>query len=396
MSKKIALCYLTHNHHEIVKDALEHGAELYHKYGIDVYYCDDGDDTYVSDLVEEYRQKGYDNLYVSDAHGVSGADDKYFSVLGQRFVPEGYDYIWPVKDRVYFSEKVLKEVTEEAEKNFDVIMVVNEFDRWEIKWYPIKDVYNSPEEFFLHYGQLTTNWQSMIFSAHTILNIPDWSIYEEKYHMGAGCPFNQTLTTYIRLSEISDPSIRVIHVTAGNMIMTMGGSDWMSQIFNLWIDRWIAAIFSLPSIYDNYKMRVIKAETNLPCLFGSVNMLIMLYEQKILTPEIYEKYKDIWSSISDVKVQYLEYISKGNVNSLISEVSDDFMDSVEKMDYDRAYYIFHGNSWLKEVFGEAVCNMLSNAFSVYRFECISCGDCEWIKGANSLEMLLEQYIKSHS
>lgn len=392
MSKKIAMCYLTHNHPDIVKEVLEKGADLYQKYEIDVYFCDDGDDTFVPDLIEDYRERGYSNIYFADAHGVEGADGKYYNIIRQKYVPGEYDYIWPVKDRVYFSERVLASVKEEAEKDFDALMVVNDFDRWEIRWYPLKDVYDKPEEFFLHYGQLTTNWQSMIFSTKTILNVNDWSTYETAYHMGSGCPFNQTLTTFIRLYELKNPLVRVIHVKVSDIMTPHGGSDWMAHIFDLWIDKWISAIFSLPSIYDSHKMGVVKAETNLFCLFGSVDMLLILRENGVLTSEIYEKYKEIWPNISDVYVSDLELICKWEDEKLYNHIMDQFLDAIERCDYDRAYYLFCGNGWMSQIWGDKVHEELKMAFYVYRLDCLSKGCCDWIEGADSLEALLERYI----
>lgn len=392
MSKKIALCYLTHNHPDTVRDVLEKDADLYQKYEIDVYFCDDGDDTFVPDLIKEYRERGYLNLYFADAHDAEGADGKYYNVIRQKYVTGEYDYIWPVKDRVYFSEKVLASVKEEAEKDFDALMVVNDFDRWEIKWYPIKDVYDKPEEFFLHYGQLTTNWQSMIFSTKTLLNVNDWSTYETVYHMGSACPFNQTLTTFIRLYELKNPLIRVIHIGVEDIIMTNGESAWLEHIFDLWIDKWISAIFSLPSIYDSHKMGVVKAETNLFCLFGSVDMLLILRENGVLTSEIYEKYKGIWPNISDVYVSDLELICKWEDEKLYNHIMDQFLDAIEGCDYDRAYYLFCGNGWMSQIWGDKVHEELRVAFYVYRLDRISKGRCDWIEGVDSLESLLERFI----
>ena len=90
----LAVMVMTHNHPETLDYVLEKNIELYKKYGIDVYICDDGDDDKTQKITERYISNGYNNLFWKDVHGVIHGNEKYFNAVQQKYTDKEYgEYI---------------------------------------------------------------------------------------------------------------------------------------------------------------------------------------------------------------------------------------------------------------------------------------------------------------
>ena len=212
MKNKVACCYLTHEHPEVIDEILEKICKPYGDRGIDIYIFDssESDDTRV--IVEKYAQKGLCNLcYVPMQHtkGRDGGNEKYLYILKGYGLKGRYDYIWPTKDRCRFEGDTLDEICRAIEEGHDVILGVDERDRYELIKRQTREVYTDPVAFFGDYGALSTNWECLIRRVDTMLEPIDWDRYGKEYGVGLGCNFNQTLTTFVRLSEMDKCSVRV-------------------------------------------------------------------------------------------------------------------------------------------------------------------------------------------
>ena len=59
----IAYCIPTYNHPDTIRDVLEKSAALYKEYGIDIYIYDSSEERDTEDIVNEFIQCGYDNIF---------------------------------------------------------------------------------------------------------------------------------------------------------------------------------------------------------------------------------------------------------------------------------------------------------------------------------------------
>lgn len=386
----LAVMVMTHNHPETVEYILNNNLEFYKKYGIDVYICDDGDDNQTKIITERFIAEGFDNLFWKDAHGVIHGDEKYFNAIKRKYTDKEYKYIFPIKDRALFSERIIKLISEAIENENDIIMVVNDFDRWELTLPPIKDVYTDALTFFSHYGQLTTNWRSLIFNSKTILN--DKNIEEMDKRFEEIHPFTQTFMTYTGLDKIDNPRIRVIHATQNGDIEEVckfgSGSGWGPTVFSLWIDTWTKAIFSLPQRYNDCKASVLKAETNLPVLFGSIDGMLAHKGRGTLTKEVLDKYRSMWEMISDVPIEWVDLLLDEDYERLFVQVHSTIDYCLQNHDYETAFYVVDQNQWLGKVKEEYV--KLSKIFFRFKLDYYQNGTSNRLDGISSIKEILEK------
>lgn len=392
MKKSIACCYLTYCHPEVIDQILGIICELYSAHGIDLYIYDSSPDNKTENIVDKYREKYPDTLFYVDVRHIDTADEKYLYVIRGNGLRKKYDYIWPTKDRCFFMGQTLDKICEEIQKGYDVVFAACEDNRWELRTPPVKDVYTDGEEFFEHYGQLSTDWEALIRKTETMLEPIDWDEYSGKYNIGANQSFNQTITLFARLSEMENYQIRVIHHDLNDIRYSLlASSTWNDRLVEIWFRRWISAVFSLPEMYNRHKINIIHSQLNRPDLFGSVEALVLWKYKGILTAENMGELLGAWNMISDVPVKYVQMIFSDMEKDVYPEVVGELHTAFKNHEYDKAYIIFTTNSWLSQTMdGESFAD-LSIAFKVYKNEINTKGYSVLFEGTSSLEELLGRY-----
>ena len=393
MNHTLACCFLTHNHSEVVMEVLDQCLQSYAAHSIDILICDDSDDDYTKNLTLKYMSEGASNLYYIDAHAAVNGDHKYLLLMNGSFLPKNYDYIWPCKDRVCFCDSFLDDLCKAVDEGHDVIMGVNEESRWNIipNVY-IQSVYTDPTEFYRLYAADSTNWEALIRKRSTMLDPIDWDVYSKKYNITNTNNFNQTVSTFAHLAEMGSCSIKICRYSGSQRFTSMkAGSLWNDIMFELWIDKWVSANFSLPSLYDNFKSEAIKSETNLAELFGSVEKMIYLREIDVFDPGVFQKYLDIWPFVTDIPVSYLEAIAFNNYDIAIKGTLEDFEKSLARHDLDRAWWIISSNSWLENIYGSENYQILLGCFFHYRNELMHTGKSVIFHETYSVSDIISKY-----
>ncbi len=309
MKNRVACCYLTHEHPDVIREVLGHICSEYGKKGIDIYIYDSSAGEETEKIVAEYDAKGLCGLYYIDAGSFGGRDggnDKYLHVLRGDGLSGHYDYIWPTKDRCWFEGETLDRVCEAIDEDHDIVFAVDERDRYELITKLSKDVYTDPVEFFGDYGALTTNWECLIRRTDTMLDPIEWVRYESLYGISGMNNFNQTLSLFVRLSETDKCSIRVIESGLDDKRYSDKAKPlWTSNLMEVWIDKWIPAIYSLPSIYDGHKLAVIKTQLSHISLFGSNDALVAMRDMGAFTKDRVALLWSMWAMISRLPVTNL-------------------------------------------------------------------------------------------
>ncbi len=388
MKYSLACCYLTHNHADVVKEILDRCLSAYADHGIDIcIYDDSGDDT-TKDLVEKYKTDGAENLYYIDIHEATSGDHKYYLIMQGYGLPKEYDYIWPSKDRVCFENSYLDNLCEAIDEGHDVIIGNCEESRWDVGERVFRDVYTNPVEFYRLYAYASTNWEALIRKRDTMLEPIDWAEYERLYKVDKYNSFNQTVSLFARLYEMDICSIRICRYAVNERFISQKiESGWKSEIFSLWIDKWVSVNFALPSIYDKYKAEAIKSETNLSELFGSVERMIYFKEKNIYNNDIFEKYRTVWQFVSEIPIDYLEAISKGDYPFALKGTIRDLEAAFENSDYKKAWWIFSSNIWFNEVYGGKLYLLLVQYFNQYRKDMMLSGKSDVFNGIHSVQDL---------
>ena len=325
-------------------------------------------DSSTSNDTKEYIDKliaeGAKNLFYVPVDAGIGGDGKMLQVLKGYGLQKEYDYIWPNKDRSYVIGDSAQKIQQESRRHYDCMMI-------DI-WVPVasdhreyKQVYEK-EEFFKEFGWLTASWEMMLISTDLLLHTIQWDDFEKKYHLGKNQNFNQPLTVFGGLALKAHPQIRVLGYEEVILRNDMSvSSGWISATFPLWGDNWPNAINSLPECYDPYKASVIKDQGRHINVFGSVDNLIYLARRQLLTPEVWEKYKDRWNTLSDIPPIYVELVLAQNYGTIIQMAFDDFNTSLQNQEYDKAYYILWGAYCIINIIGDTYYWMLRTCMNVY-------------------------------
>ncbi len=392
MKYSIACCFLTHNHTDVLKDILDKSLKDYNTHQIDVCIYDDSDDDSTKQLINEY-EKEFDNIYYIDAHEALNGDHKYLLILQGYRLPKDYDYIWMCKDRVCFASSYLDRLCEAINEGHDVIIGGNERQRWDVGINVNKDIYVDPALFYKNYAVFSTNWEALIRKRATMLKDIDWEYYKNTYHIDENSnSFNQTISLFVRLSELERVSIRICRYEFDERyISSKASSNWKNILFSLWIDQWVAANFSLPEIYDKYKAEAIKSETNLKELFGSTEQMIEWHSQGIYTNAIFQKYKSIWPFVTEIPLNCLELISNGQYKEAMLLTLNDFEQAFPAHDFQKGWWLISANQWFKQVYDETTYTALVSFFNYYRNNMIQTGTSSIFDGINSIQDVVEKY-----
>lgn len=392
MKYGLACCYMTHNHPDVINEILSRSIRDYADHGIDICICDDSTDDQTAAIVKDYQSQGFDNLHYVDSHDALDGAHKYLLVTKKNLLPKEYDYIWITKDRVCFSDSYLDRLCQVVDEGYDVIIGTNDAQRSDVGVCVNKDHYTDPVDFYRLYGAHATNWEALILNKKTFLDPIDCNEYIEKYGFGKGCSFIQPLTLFARLAEMEHCSIRISRYEFNErFISDKAYSNWGNIMFKLWIDEWVAANYSLPSKYDKYKAAVIKSETNLAELFGSVERMIQFHMTNLYNREFFEKYRSMWPFVTDIPLDVLELIADGDYNNAISRTIFDFENSFATHDFKRAWWLIAGNTWFKEFYDETTYGVLVMCFNEYRKNMQHVGASAVFDGVDSIEGLKKKY-----
>lgn len=398
MEKKIACVYMTYNKSDIAESLLSNICDLYKKKGIDIIFYDSSDNDEIKKLVEQYNLNGYTDIYYVDMKFTDYPDEKYIYMLKNYGFPKHYDYVYNSKDRCFFRGKALDEIIESVQEGHDVVFALCESDRWRVRMPDVKDVYTDPVEFFSHYGQLTTNWECLIRKTETMIEPVNWDECIQKYNMANDKSFNQTISLFSRLAELDNCSIKVVRADFDNKIYVSNtASGWINDIFDIWLEQWITAIWSLPAIYDQYKLQIIRDEIQSPYLFGCTDRIILYKQCGILTREVFEKYRSTWKSVIDFPEEFVNLILEDKIKELYLKIAEMFINAFKEHDYDKAYLIFHSNRWFGDLYEKDYYNDLMSCFTYYKAEINEYGDSELFNGINTTDELVDRYkiLKNH-
>ena len=310
---------------------------------------------------------GKKNLFYIPIDAKIGADGKILKVLKGYGLKKQYDYIWPNKDRSYVTMETAHKIQEESINGYDCIFLGC--------WFPMSSEMreNKPVctniEFFREFGWLTTSWDTSIISTKLLQNDIDWLDFEKKYNLGIHNPFNQVMVVFGGLALKNDASIRVLnHKEAQIRNNPSAESSWRRLTFELWGKKWPKAINMLPECYNLYKQKEIKEQGMLPHIFGSVDNLIGLERENILTYDVWHEFNEKWHELSDIPPKYIEKILEHDYDSIAQMSFNDFNVALFNGLYDKAYHIFTSTHCISLILGNTYYWMIKTCFDVYLVE----------------------------
>ena len=161
---KMAVCIPTYQRAHVIEDVLSHCAELYKRYGLDVYYYDSSEDDKTRNIIETFQQKGYDNLFYIpvDMNKIKVFKGEYILMMNE--IQKEYDYMWYLRDRCWCEEKTLKLMHEAMKEPHDIIFldVGHPDSPKEIS------ICNDANQFYHRCGDYATSMDTTIYNVKSI------------------------------------------------------------------------------------------------------------------------------------------------------------------------------------------------------------------------------------
>lgn len=305
---KMVVCMPTCGHPNVIEDVLQHCAEVYQRYALDVYFYDSSKDEETKKVIESYQTKGYDNLYYIAVDPEMPVIDKFENIYLLKGIQKKYKYMWYLRERCWCEEKTLKLMYQAVCGDHDLVFmdVGHPESKEEIS------ICNDANEFYHRCGDYATSMDTAIYNINTLIGAQfDLAEFHRKYGLNQRRGFLFFLVILEQLSKKSPPNICLL---AGDQVTiyhsVLGQSSWGDKRIWIWGQNWIEANEALPACYDD-KKDVIKRTASLPWILGDKGGLIELHRKGILTPEYYEEIKIFWEQVSNIPLVVLKNIAYG-------------------------------------------------------------------------------------
>ncbi len=304
---RMAVCVPTCERPQIVEEVLEHSAETYHRYGLDIYYFDSSRNEDTKKLIESWQKRGYDNLYYIAVDPQMYVGRKLEHVLMMDGIQKEYDYMWYCKDRVWCLERTLRLMYRAMAEDPDILFL----DEGHRDCMHEITVCKDANAFYHRCGDYATSIDTTIYNVNTILRN---NFKLEEFHQRHGVysdSFFHFLVLFEQLAKIENP---IICLLAGQNVTIMNSYRYREnqrlQSLETWVNRWIQTNESLPDCYKN-KDFVIKKGASFPWLMGNVNLLVEWHKKGVLNPKYYEEIKGKWERVSDIPLEILRRVAYG-------------------------------------------------------------------------------------
>lgn len=307
---KMVVCMPTFGHPQVIEDVLQHCAETYKRYALDVYFYDSSKDEETRKVVEKYQAEGFDNLYYIAVDPEMPIIDKFESIYLLKGIQKKYKYMWYLRERCWCEEKTLKLMFEAVSGDHDLVFLDVGHPESERELY----ICNDADEFYHRCGDYATSMDTAIYNVDWMLGANfNLTEFHKKYDLCCREAFVFFLLIFEQLSKKEKP---IICLLAGDDVTiyhsVLGHSSWGDIRIEIWGERWIKSNLALPQCYTRRK-EIIKRTASLPWILGDLRALIDLHNKGILSIEYYESIKDIWEQVSDIPLLLLKKIAYGQI-----------------------------------------------------------------------------------
>ncbi len=307
---RMAICVPTCGHPEVVEDILKHCGEIYHRYGLDVYYYDSSRDEETKKVIETYRErKGYDNLYHIPMDPQMALEIKFEHVLMMDGIEKEYTYMWYMKERSWCRERTFRLVHKAMEEEQDLIFLDVGHLEEEQELIRCEDI----NAFYHRCGNYATSMDTAIYHVKSMLREEfDMEKFRKEHPEDYRGAFLHFLVIFIQLAKKQNPRVCMTARKNAKIYNSPKGQgmSWRDSMIETFGRRWIQANETLPDCYT-HKEDVIKRTASMPWLLGDRKWLVCLHEKGILTAEYFEEIKGYWNRVSDIPVEELRKIAHG-------------------------------------------------------------------------------------
>lgn len=260
---RIAICIMTRNREELVRDFLESCADHYTEAGIDICVYDSSDNDDTRRLVTQWQGRG--RLLYSRLSPEMSLYEKELLIFREHGEKQSYDFISLSNDATQFSREDMNKVLSLLDRSYDFVVYDNEPGIGTRQ-------FTDPEELFMTYCEAYHLGSSMV-NVHTMLRDVDWESYRPVFGPGGGDAF---LFYYRRFLELD--SFRALHVEIETRRMSALKKD---SYYNS--DNVLAAmnvVHSFEGLPDYYKRKwELCRRFNSEALMGGISDFVLYRKQ---------------------------------------------------------------------------------------------------------------------
>ena len=243
MMAKLAVCVVTHDYVEALKDVLLQNLPIFNKYEMDVIVLNSSQKIDDTDAFINSIRVSYDRIEITHVHVPEAVrlEEKMQLLFKGYPLKKEYDYVWPIGHRRVVSDELCGEISSQISEGCDFLTIFNGANKVE----RIKD----KNEYFVRCAEQSIMLGAAIYRQSLIerLKIDDLYI---KYSTNDPTTFYQ-MSVYFEGISIKEKFEGVV-ISAENAITlskTNATKYWESARFLTWAETFPPFVLGLPDEY---------------------------------------------------------------------------------------------------------------------------------------------------
>jgi len=282
---RLSVCIPTFCSSNYIDILLKNELEYYQDLNMSMWIMDSSPDDDTFNLVESYKKK-YSNLFYCRFPADIHSNEKVYRIFQMAEEEIDCDYLWVRSDVLLCDKFFLYSLMYYFEKEYDFIFTITQGKEY-------KQIIETHDKQFLfeEFAWRICLYGAAILNVQKVLANADWVSLEKKYLTPKLINFSHVCLYFEHMAENSFNALIIdvpCYLYHDNGMKKR--STWNDESLELWLEKWPAALNSLPDEYNN-KLEAIQAFGKYGEFFEPYNLL-RLHEDGILTPESYEKYHD--------------------------------------------------------------------------------------------------------
>ena len=224
--KTLCVAIPTFNKHENIQRKLESEIAVFNKYDIDIYRLDSSSDSLTEEVIEDYSQKGYSNIYLKKYKDNPSSNEKVYRIF-EWAAEAGYEYLWMIHDHTVCNEEAIVYLMNilKLEKN-DFLLLNMQAGEYKI------EKFDDINDFLLKGAWRLNSFGASIVKTDTFLGGVDWTIMRRKYGDDKTLNYSHIGFYFERIAEMKCPLISQIFFERKDFI---DFNRTNSNIFHIWI-----------------------------------------------------------------------------------------------------------------------------------------------------------------
>lgn len=236
--KKLAISFVTCNRDRHIREDLAIIAQPTKECDINIYIYDGSTNMRTEQVVKQYIEKGYDNIYYFHADGQTLSLERVIDALRR---PDA-EYVWMCGDKFVIRPKHYPEILSYIDRMYDIITIYG---------YPLKGTkkFKKASKFVNYAIVPITHWGSTIIRKELIESLDIRKAREE-------CPSFGVQLTYLR--AIADlEGFKGVAIDRGQQTSIVSRyktrSSSLSNMWFSWVTDWYRFIELLPPAYEDIR-----------------------------------------------------------------------------------------------------------------------------------------------